>query len=169
MNALAAVAASLEVGATLGSCARALARIEPVPGRLCPVRGVNGARVIDDSYNANPDSVLAALRVLASAPGRRTIVLGDLAELGDDAASLHRQIGEQASAAGIDRLFTVGRLSAAAGEAFAGPHRHFADRAVLADTLSAELGAEDSLLVKGSRSARLDELVDALREREIAC
>lgn len=169
MNALAAVAASLEVGATLASCARALARIEPVPGRLCPVRGIGGARVIDDSYNANPDSVLAALRVLASAPGRRTLVLGDLAELGADAVALHRQIGEQVSAAGIDRLLTVGRLSAAAGEAFTGEHRHFADRAVLADVLSDELGDDDSLLVKGSRSARLDELVDSLRETGVAC
>ena len=169
MNALAAVAASLEVGATLGSCAQALAGIEPVPGRLCPVRGVNGARVIDDSYNANPDSVLAALRVLVSAPGRRTLVLGDLAELGADAAALHRQIGEQVSAAGIDRLLTVGRLSAVAGEAFLGEHRHFVDRAVLADALSAELGDEDSVLVKGSRSARLDELVGSLRERDTAC
>lgn len=169
MNALAAIAASLEVGATLPAAAQALAAVAPVPGRLCPVRGLNGSRLIDDSYNANPDSVLAALQVLASAPGKRTFVMGDLAELGDAAVELHREIGVQVAEAGIERLFTVGRLSAAAGEKFAGEHRHFAERVRLAEVLAGELSAEDSLLIKGSRAARLDELVDALREAEGIC
>jgi UDP-N-acetylmuramoyl-tripeptide--D-alanyl-D-alanine ligase len=169
MNALAAVAASLAVGADLDDAAQGLATLEPVPGRLCPLSGHNGARLIDDSYNANPDSVLAALRVLAAAPGRRTLVLGDLAELGADAVDLHRQLGEQAAVFGIDRLFTTGALSGHAGAAFGGPHRHFDGRAALVDALLSGLSTEDSVLVKGSRSARMDEVVKALRAEGAAC
>ncbi len=169
MNALAAIAASLEVGAPLTAAVRGLAAVSPVAGRLCPLAGPNGSRVIDDSYNANPESVLAALQVLASAPGRRTMLLGDLAELGDAAVELHREIGVRAAEAGIDRLLTVGTLSAAAGEAFHGEHRHFDARNRLLDFLLDNLNAEDSLLVKGSRSARLDELVDELRQTEAPC
>jgi len=169
MNALAAIAASLEAGASLATVPAALRRIEPVPGRLCPLVGPDGARLIDDSYNANPDSVIAALRVLQTAPGRRTLVLGDLAELGEDAVDLHRQIGEWVAEAGVDRLLTVGRLSAAAGQAFGGEYEHFDSREGLADRLGATLDSQDSVLVKGSRSARLDELVAVLRQPEAAC
>jgi UDP-N-acetylmuramoyl-tripeptide--D-alanyl-D-alanine ligase len=169
MNALAAIAASLLAGATLDDAAAGLATLAPVPGRLRPVAGLNGARLIDDSYNANPESVIAALRVLAAAPGRRTLVLGDLAELGPDAAALHRQLGDSVNAAGIERLMTVGRLSAGAGEVFDGEHRHFSGRQSLIDVLGAELDADDTILVKGSRAARLDEVVEALRVREVAC
>jgi UDP-N-acetylmuramoyl-tripeptide--D-alanyl-D-alanine ligase len=169
MNALAAIAASLAAGASLADAQQGLARLEPVAGRLCPLAGANGSRLIDDGYNANPDSVIAALRVLAAAPGRRTLVLGDLAELGDAAVALHRQLGEQAAAFGIDRLVTVGALSRHAGEAFGGEHRHYDGRAALAEDLLGSLSAEDSVLVKGSRSARMDEVVAMLRRREAAC
>ena len=169
MNALAATAASLVVGADLDDAQQALATLAPVAGRLCPLPGVNGARLIDDSYNANPDSVIAALRVLAAAPGRRTLVLGDLAELGADAAALHRQLGEHAAQMGIDRVMTVGQLSGHAGSGFTGEHRHFADRDALLDRLLAELSAEDSVLIKGSRAARMDEVVARLQDREVAC
>jgi UDP-N-acetylmuramoyl-tripeptide--D-alanyl-D-alanine ligase len=169
MNALAAVAASLEVGASLDTVVPALAAIKPVPGRLCPMSARGGARLIDDSYNANPDSVLAALRVLKTAPGRRTMVLGDLAELGDEAVELHRQIGRSVAEAGIERLYTVGDLSAHAGQAFTGEHKHFDERAALIDYVGAELGSDDSMLVKGSRSARMDELVAAWGEKGAVC
>lgn len=170
MNALAAVAASLAAGAGAGlDDARALAQLTPVPGRLCPVRGMNGARLIDDSYNANPDSVAAALAVLGAAPGRRTLVLGDLAELGGEAVALHRELGERASLSGIQRLFTVGRLSGAAGDAFTGEHRHFDDRDALADALRNDLSNEDSLLVKGSRAAAMERIVAQLTATEVAC
>jgi UDP-N-acetylmuramoyl-tripeptide--D-alanyl-D-alanine ligase len=169
MNALAAVAASLEAGATIDSIVPALQSLTPVAGRLCPVPGAAGARLIDDSYNANPDSVLAALRVLATAPGRRTFVLGDLAELGREAVELHRRIGEAAGEIGIERLLTVGSLSGAAGEAFAGEHRHFDDQSGLRDLLGSTLTQEDSVLIKGSRSAQLDRLVAALRVGQDAC
>ena len=149
--------------------ASALAALVPVPGRLCPLAGINGARLVDASYNANPDSVIAALRVLASAPGRRTLVLGDLAELGEDAVALHRQLGERASESGIDRLLTVGELSAHAAEAFAGSHQQFTTREELTAQLHKELSQDDSVLIKGSRSARMDEVVRRLQDVEVAC
>ena len=169
MNALAAIAGSLALGAGLEDAGQALAGLAPVAGRLCPLPGVNGARLIDDSYNANPDSVMAALRVLAAAPGRRTLVLGDLAELGTDAPQLHRQLGERAAALGIDRLFTVGELSGHAAQGFSGESRHFSDREALSEMLLHDLSAEDSVLVKGSRSARMDEVVNRLHRAEVAC
>ncbi len=169
MNALAATAAALAAGATLDDAQAGLATLLPVPGRLCPLAGVNGARLIDDSYNANPDSVIAALRVLASAPGRRTLVLGDLAELGADAAALHAQLGERAAEQGIERLLSVGELSAHAGRAFAAEHRHFASRDQLVDFLHGALSAEDSVLIKGSRAAGMDDVVRRLRDTEVAC
>ena len=168
MNSLAAIAASLAAGASLAD-AEALAGLEPVPGRLCPFTGQGGARVIDDSYNANPDSVLAALRVLSAAPGRRTLVLGDLAELGSDVKHLHRLIGEQAAGFGIERLLTIGQFSGCAGRSFSGEHRHYADQGALADELMEDLSQEDSVLIKGSRSARMEAVVERLREGEAAC
>ena len=169
LNALAAIAASRAVGAKPEDAVSGLAGLRPVPGRLCPLAGENGSRLIDDSYNANPDSVLAALQVLSSAPGRRTLVLGDLAELGVEAESLHRQLGEQAAASGIERLMTVGSFSRAAATAFAGEHRHFADQTTLAEALLQDLSQEDSVLVKGSRSARMEKVVEQLRAGESAC
>ena len=169
MNALAAVAASLLVGAGIDDAAAGLATLAPVPGRLCPLAGINGARLIDDSYNANPDSVLAALRVLAAAPGRRTLVLGDLAELGDDAVQLHRQLGERAAAMGVDRLLTIGPLSQHAGAAFSAEHRHYTERERLVGDLQTGLSAEDSVLIKGSRSAGMDQVVRQLHDAEVAC
>jgi UDP-N-acetylmuramoyl-tripeptide--D-alanyl-D-alanine ligase len=169
MNALAAIAGCLALGATLEHARQGLATLQPVAGRLCPLPGRGGARLIDDSYNANPDSVLAALQVLATAPGRRSLVLGDLAELGADAAALHAELGRQAAAAGIDRLLAVGPLSAAAVQAFGPGARHFAEQQALVEALAGDLSAEDSVLVKGSRSARMDRVVDALRATEAAC
>lgn len=169
MNALAAITAALAAGAGLNDAQHALAGLKPVPGRLCPRRGVSGMRLIDDSYNANPDSVIAALRVLASAPGRRTLVLGDLAELGSDAVRLHRQLGERASESGIERLLTTGSLSAHAGAGFTGEHRHFDSREALADFLQRDASGDDSVLIKGSRSARMDEVVRRLQLAEVAC
>ena len=126
-------------------------------------------RQIDDSYNANPDSVLAALRVLSAAPGRRTLVLGDLAELGSDVERLHRLIGEQAGEFGIERLLTVGEFSGHAGRSFSGEHRHYADQEALANELTEDLSQEDSVLIKGSRSARMEAVVERLREGEPGC
>ena len=165
-NALAAAGAALALGCTLEQVRDGLARIAPVRGRLAPLCRHDGAWVIDDSYNANPDSVAAAIAVLAAAPGRKRLVLGDLAELGPDSAALHAGIGAEARSAGVDALYTVGVASAAASRGFGGGARHFADQAGLVDALRQAVGAGDVVLVKGSRSARMEQVVAALTTEE---
>jgi UDP-N-acetylmuramoyl-tripeptide--D-alanyl-D-alanine ligase len=165
MNALAACAAAVALGIAPAQIAAGLATVKPVAGRLCPLPGLGGARLVDDSYNANPESVAAAIAVLAAAPGRRTLVLGDLAELGKGASGLHAELGERAREAGIDRLFACGDLSGATVRSFGAGARHFTDQQDLIDSLTETLGSDDSVLVKGSRSARMDRVVEALREQ----
>ena len=169
LNALAAVAAAQVVGADETAIVDGLAGLQPVPGRLCLAQGCQGARLVDDSYNANPDSVSAAIQVLASAPGRRRLVLGDLGELGPDQVALHTEIGERAKAAGIDQLFTCGVLSAAASRSFGKGARHFADSDQLSDALLQDMSAEDSILIKGSRMAAMDQVVNRLSAGAGAC
>jgi len=161
-NALVAVAVAsiLEIGA--GAIQAGLAGLKPVAGRLNPRVCANGARLIDDSYNANPDSVRAATDVLLDLPGRHWLLLGDLGELGPDAAKIHRELGEMASAAGVDALYTVGRLSALASEAFGIGGRHFSDQADLISELRGRLGPDDLVLVKGSRLAAMERVANAL-------
>ncbi|TCT23057.1 UDP-N-acetylmuramoyl-tripeptide--D-alanyl-D-alanine ligase [Thiobaca trueperi] len=160
-NALAATAVALALGIDADAIRAGLASLQPVKGRLYP-RRCQGLGVIDDTYNANPDSIAAAIEVLAGLAGRRWLVLGDLGELGPDAARLHEEIGVLARAAGIERLVTVGGLSVGASRAFGEGARHFADQAALIAALSPELRAEDSVLVKGSRLARMERIVEAL-------
>ena len=169
MNALAATAAALSAGADLDAVRDGLAAVAPVRGRLCPVPGRDGLRLVDDSYNANPDSVAAAIEVLSSAPGRRALVLGDLAELGAGAESLHTEVGRRARAAGVDRLYTCGRLSAAASGAFGAGACHFDEQAALVAALEDELRAGDTVLVKGSRSAGMERVVAALATEAATC
>jgi UDP-N-acetylmuramoyl-tripeptide--D-alanyl-D-alanine ligase len=160
-NALAAAAAALALGIGPDAIRAGLAEMLPVKGRLCP-RRCGSAGVIDDTYNANPDSIAAAIAVLAGLSGRRWLILGDLGELGPEAEAMHREIGTLARAAGLDRLFSVGTLSAAATAAFGAGARHFAEKVALVEALRAELGADDRILVKGSRTARMEQIVDAL-------
>jgi UDP-N-acetylmuramoyl-tripeptide--D-alanyl-D-alanine ligase len=167
MNALAAIAAAQVMGASVQEICSGLASLQPVQGRLQPRAGIGGVRLIDDSYNANPDSVAAAISVLAKAPaGRRFLVLGDLAELGPTAEQLHESLGEQAREAGIEHLYCTGESCRAAMRGFGKAGRHFADRQSLAAALQKELEPEDCVLVKGSRSARMEEVVAALSEKE---
>jgi UDP-N-acetylmuramoyl-tripeptide--D-alanyl-D-alanine ligase len=169
-NALAAAAATLALGATLEQVRAGLAAVRPVRGRLEPLRRRDGAWVIDDSYNANPDSVAAAIAVLAAAPGRRVLVLGDLAELGAESAALHAGVGDEARAAGIEVLYTVGTTSAAASRAFGAGATHLADQGALLEALRGAVGPGDVVLVKGSRSAGMDRVVAVLANGEsFAC
>jgi UDP-N-acetylmuramoyl-tripeptide--D-alanyl-D-alanine ligase len=161
-NALSAVAVATALGLAPEAIRAGLAALQPVPGRLCPRLGANGLRLIDDSYNANPDSLLAAIRVLMGLPGRRWLIVGDLAELGEDARALHREMGAAAKDEGVDVLCTVGALSAEAADAFGQGARHFEDQPALIAALKAELGAGDLVLVKGSRRAAMDRVADAL-------
>jgi UDP-N-acetylmuramoyl-tripeptide--D-alanyl-D-alanine ligase len=162
MNALAAAALALAAGASLRAIRDGLEGAEPVPGRQVAHPLGNGAVLIDDSYNANPGSVEAAIATLASADGEGWLVLGDMAELGEGAEALHAQVGDAARNQGIARLYTVGNFSRAAARAFGSAARHFESKDALVDALASELHAGVRVLVKGSRSSAMDRVVSAL-------
>ncbi|MFZ1576395.1 MAG: UDP-N-acetylmuramoyl-tripeptide--D-alanyl-D-alanine ligase [Chromatiaceae bacterium] len=161
-NALVAVAMAQTLEIAPETIAAGLAAMRPVPGRLFPRRVPGGPRLIDDTYNANPDSVEAAIAVLMSLPGRHLLVLGDLGELGPEAPELHHRLGQAAREAGVNVLYTVGTLSAEAGAGFGPGARHFSGQAELITTLRQDLDSGDLVLVKGSRRAALDRVADAL-------
>lgn len=161
-NALAAAAAALAVGVPLDAVAAGLAAAVPVKGRLNLKRSRGGMRLIDDSYNANPASLSAAIALLGRQPNQRWLVLGDMGELGPGAEAAHRQAGAEARAAGIDRLFGVGTRARAAVDAFGAGASWFADVAAASPELLRLDGTDATVLVKGSRFMQLDRLVDAL-------
>ena len=169
LNALAAITACHALGVTKQDMIEGFAGLAPVPGRLCPLVSQQGARLIDDSYNANPDSVLAALQVLRAAPGYQTLVLGDLGELGAGQIELHAELGRQADALGIHRLLSCGDLSGYANDEFAGESLHFSDQKALIDFLQNRLNEQDTVLVKGSRAAAMDRVIKALRKEDVTC
>lgn len=164
-NALAAASLALAAGIDLASIGAGLARAEPVPGRQIAHVLPGGAVLIDDSYNANPGSLDAAIDALAGAPGEAWLVLGDMRELGPDGEALHAQAGRRARAAGLKRVYTLGPLSQAASRAFGEGGRHFQNHDVLALALSGELHAGVRCLVKGSRGSAMDRIVKALLAR----
>ena len=161
LNALAAAAASFAVGASVDDIQSGLSTAKPVSGRLNRMRGCGGAAIIDDTYNANPTSTRAALDYLRGCGGRRMFVLGDMAELGADAAELHRQIGEYARNC-CDTLFTIGELSQEAAQAFGSGASNFTELSALQQALKPLLAEDATLLVKGSRVMGLDRLVGSL-------
>ena len=163
-NALAAAALAHALGVAPPQIAAGLARAGAVGGRLARRVMPGGWTLIDDSYNANPGSVAAAIETLALAGGETWLVLGDLAELGPGAPALLAELGRKAHTAGIARLWTVGRLSAEASRAFGHAARHFDDQAALAAALRAELHAGVTCLVKGSRSAAMERVIDQLEQ-----
>ncbi|WP_316368107.1 UDP-N-acetylmuramoyl-tripeptide--D-alanyl-D-alanine ligase [Candidatus Thiodiazotropha sp. CDECU1] len=162
MNALAAIAGALAMGASAREIEQGLASVKPVAGRLQMHFTTAGYRLIDDTYNANPDSVEAAVDVLRSAPGEQILVLGDLAELGDQSVALHNQLGAKAKLAGLSRLYTLGELSRYAAEGFGDGALAFSDLDQLIGTLAGALRRGDTLLVKGSRTAAMERVVDRL-------
>lgn len=159
--AAAAVAVALDIATT--QIKAGLESLAPVGGRLQPLAGLHGATLYDDSYNANPVSVCAAAEFLSTRPGKKWMVLGDMGELGDEALALHRNVGEALHESGIDRLFAVGPLSRAAVAAFGDGGVWFASVDELIASVGKELGADVSVLVKGSRSARMERVVNAIR------
>ncbi len=160
-NALAACAAALAIGIDLRSIARGLTAFTPVAGRLQKKQAANGAIVIDDTYNANPDSVRAAIDVLANAPSPRTLVLGDMGEVGSEGIAFHEEIGEYARTRHIDQLFTVGELARHASRAFGRPARHFETMETLNEEV-ASVPPGASVLVKGSRFMQMERVVQRL-------
>ncbi len=161
-NALAATAATTASGVTLEAVRDGLAGMENVKGRLRPEPGPNGSTIYDDSYNANPGSVAAAIHFLSGLAGQRWFVLGDMAELGPDEIALHREVGVLAARRGIDRFYCVGPLARHAAEGFGPRAKWAADVAAMAAIIRPDLSPEVHLLVKGSRSAGLERLVKAL-------
>ena len=165
-NAVAAALVAFLQGATLAQIREGLESFEPVSGRMLRQPGVHGATLIDDSYNANPGSLAAAIAALAAAgAGQAWLVLGDMRELGPQARALHAAAGEQARRAGLARVWTLGELADAASSAFGDGGRHFASHAELAAALADELPAAARCLVKGSRGSAMDKIVTALLSR----
>jgi UDP-N-acetylmuramoyl-tripeptide--D-alanyl-D-alanine ligase len=163
-NAVVAAALVTACGVPPAVIAEGIARVAPEPGRLAAQTLADGTVLIDDSYNANPGSVRAAIALLAATPGRRALVLGEMLELGADAARYHREMGELAAARGIDLFWGVGEALAPAVAAFGDGARLFADRGSASAEAAALLAAADLILVKGSRGAAMESVLDALRE-----
>lgn len=182
MNALAAAALALAVDVTIDTIAAGLGVARPVSGRLATHRLANDVVLVDDSYNANPGSLNAAIDTLASGVGEHWLVLGDMRELGVDAEALHAQAGRRAKAAGIKRLYALGPLSASTVQAFGDGGRHFAGHDALAQALRIDAGLDAAavrpgtesppaglrILVKGSRGSAMDRIVTALLTGELA-
>ncbi len=163
-NALAAAACAFALGLSAQAIARGLESFEPVAGRMSARRGWAGALIIDDSYNANPGSVKAAIEVLAAHEGRRILVLGDMGELGEHSAELHRELGERARNRGLDRVVTLGPLSANTAAAFGEGGSNYQTHEAVIEALKGELDGDARVLIKGSRSAGMDRVVRGLSE-----
>lgn len=161
-NALAAAACALAAGLPLEMIEQGLRKMQPVSGRLNLKPGRAGLRLIDDTYNANPSSLFAAMQVLSVQPGPRWLILGDMRELGEDSISFHRQAGEQAKNLQLDALYAVGRDSQAAVEAFGQAAQHFPSQDALISYLQQQTPQGATLLFKGSRGMRMEQVVAAL-------
>ncbi len=168
-NALAATAAAVALNIPLSAIATGLEAFSGVSGRLQRKAAPSGATVIDDTYNANPDSMRAALKVLAQLPGRRIFVMGDMGELGEDAPRLHAEIGAEARRLAIDELLALGELSQQAVQQFGANARHFGDIEELLKALDARLAPGSTILVKGSRFMKMERVVKHCTESEEKC
>lgn len=160
-NALAAAAVAYALGISLEAIQRGLQSVQPVKGRAVTSQGLQGVRLIDDSYNANPASICAATDILSGLAGRRLLVLGDIGELGEWAEAGHRQVGTYARGK-VDALYAVGHHMAHAVAAFGPQGQHFPDQAALIDALRVQCAPDTTFLIKGSRSAAMDKVVAAL-------
>lgn len=165
-NALAAAALALSVDAPLSAIQKGLSHLQAVPGRLYPVALAENKLLLDDSYNANVGSMTAAAQVLSEMPGYRVMVVGDMGELGDEAEECHREVGEAARLAGIDKVLSVGKMSHLISEA-SGAGEHLQDKAAVTARLQTLLAEHDiiTILVKGSRSTAMEQVVQSLQEK----
>ncbi len=167
-NALAAIAVAGVMGAGQDEIKQGLKDVRPVKGRLCPVVGLDGVRIVDDSYNANPDSVAAAIDVLTGmgdAAQRRILVLGELAEVGEGIETVYQQLGEKARSASVDQVYAAGAAAAVAASFGQGGYG-FEKKEQLQEQLKNELRAGDMVLIKGSRSAGMESVVQGLSQGE---
>lgn len=164
-NALAAAASCLALGIGFDQIGEGLSRVRSVPGRMCPGQAGNGALLVDDTYNANPSSFKAALEVLLDLPGEPWVALGAFGELGETSAELHAELGVLAKSVGVARLFATGPNADKAVEAFGSGAGFFPRQEELIDQIQKELREDVALLVKGSRSQRMERVIEALRAR----
>lgn len=158
-NALAATAAAWAIGVSPATIIAGLSGFTGVKGRLQKTPALHGSTFLDDTYNANPDSVLAALKVLERLPGKKILVLGDMGELGPEAAALHAQIGLATRLAGVEKLYALGDLSREAVAAFGAGAMHYERIQELLADLENELTADTTVLVKGSRFMQMERVV----------
>ena len=165
-NAIAAAAAAIETGASLDDVVVGLRKFAPVQGRLSPVRGMRNSKLIDDSYNANPNSYCAAIDVLMSFKGDRYLIAGDMKELGVESEAAHRLVGKYAANAGVDGLLAIGDQCKLMVEAFGNNARHFKDKADLIVECKKLARSNVVFLVKGSRGATMDTVVNELTGSE---
>lgn len=161
-NALAAAAIARALDVSLQDIKQGLESLKAVTRRMEIKKGLNGAKILDDSYNANPVAMQYAMDVLAKQPGRKIMVIGDMLELGSHAAEKHTQLGLQAKAAGIDLLLGYGDLTRLSIAEFGGEAKFFTDKSKLISELSTMLNADTVVLIKGSNGMRLNEVVNAL-------
>ena len=166
-NALAASAVAVALGVSNADIAKGLSQFNPVKGRLSWLQGINGAAVIDDTYNANPDSMRAAIDVLASQKETQTFVMGDMAELGADAPQMHAEIGAYAKQKGIDYFFSFGEFSKLASASFGQNAQHFDALEALLDALRGGMKTNVTVLVKGSRFMKMERVVNEIVKEKI--
>jgi UDP-N-acetylmuramoyl-tripeptide--D-alanyl-D-alanine ligase len=161
-NALAATAVGIAMGISLNAIKTGLETVQAAPGRMNQHLLANNLRVIDDTYNANPFSTTAAINALALFSGKKILVLADMRELGPDAAALHEEIGVKARTAGIDYLFTFGELTLSTTQGFGANAQHFTDQEKLVEALQPFLQSGTTVLVKGSRSMKMEKVIAQL-------
>jgi len=166
LNAMASTAAAVAANVPLAQIKQGLESMQPVPGRLQPAIGINGALFINDAYNANPLSTRAAIMVLKQYAGPKILVLGDMRELGVDEESLHSEIGLYAKTNGIDKLLGFGPLSENAISAFGSNGRHFDSQEELSQHLKQIVTADSTVLIKGSRSMKMEKVFESCTDKK---
>ena len=165
-NALAATACAISLGIVLSAIKQGLESVRAGKGRLQIKTGLKQSRIIDDTYNANPASLEAALKVLDKFPGRHWLVLGDMRELGNDAEALHAYAGEISKASGVERLYALGELTKCSVQSFGEGAHHVSSHEQLASLLKTETDSDVTILIKGSRAMGMEYLVNALEVKE---
>ena len=165
-NALAAAACAISLGTALSFIKQGLESVSTVKGRLQIKTGFKQCRIIDDTYNANPASLDAALEVLDEFPGRHWLVLGDMGELGNDDKVLHARAGEKSKASGVERLYALGELTKFTVQSFGEGARHVDNHEQLVSLIGEEIDSDVTILIKGSRAMNLEQLVNALEIKE---
>lgn len=163
-NALAAASCCVHIGIDINTIISGLEKFQGVMGRLQKKTGLKGATILDDTYNANLNSMLAGLAVLAKYNGKKVFVMGDMGELGEYCDMYHQQVGEAAKQYGIDSFYAVGQHVIKAVEGFGPTAQYFKDKSSLISALKPNISSDFTILVKGSRSAKMEEIVQALTE-----